>query len=65
VRLSNIAMRILFAWVVLAVIQILPDSVRWAHFCEVTSANFVFGAVVAWLWSRPRVALMPVAAHAV
>ncbi|HUA16201.1 MAG TPA: hypothetical protein VMG31_12965 [Verrucomicrobiae bacterium] len=31
-----------------------PDAVRWAHFCEVTSSNFVFGAVVAWLWGRPR-----------
>ncbi len=29
-----------------------PDIVRWAHFCEVTSSNFVFGAVVAWLWSQ-------------
>jgi hypothetical protein len=31
-----------------------PDAVRWAHFCEVTSSNFVFGAVVAWLWGRPK-----------
>lgn len=27
-----------------------PDAVRWVHFCEVVSENFVFGAVVAWLW---------------
>ena len=27
-----------------------PDSVRWAHFCEVTSSNFVFGCVVGWVW---------------
>ncbi len=27
-----------------------PDSVRWVHFCEVTSENFIFGAIVAWLW---------------
>jgi hypothetical protein len=33
-----------------------PDAVRWAHFCEVTSSNFVFGAVVAWLWGQPRLA---------
>jgi hypothetical protein len=26
-----------------------PDAVRWAHLCEVTSANFLFAAVVAWL----------------
>lgn len=29
-----------------------PDSVRWAHFCEVTSSNFVFAAFVAWLWGQ-------------
>ena len=32
------------------------DSVRWAHMCEVTSANFVFGAIVAWLWGQPKLA---------
>jgi hypothetical protein len=31
----------------------LPDSARWVHLCEVSSSNFVFGAVVAWLWGRP------------
>jgi len=43
---------------------VFPDSVRWAHFCEVTSSNFIFGAVVAWLWNRPRVAAQPVIARA-
>jgi hypothetical protein len=38
---------------------IFPDAVRWAHFCEVTSSNFVFGAVVGWLWGQPSVALLP------
>ncbi len=33
-----------------------PDSVRWVHFCEVTSENFVFGAIVAWLWNKPQLA---------
>lgn len=33
-----------------------PDVVRWAHFCEVTSENFVFAAVVAWLWGPPKLA---------
>ena len=33
-----------------------PDAVRWAHFCEVTSSNFVFGAIVAWLWGQKRLA---------
>jgi hypothetical protein len=32
-----------------------PDSVRWVHLCEVTSSNFVFGTVVAWLWGPPRI----------
>lgn len=30
-----------------------PDSVRWVHFCEVTSSNFVFATVVALLWGPP------------
>jgi len=34
-----------------------PDAVRWVHFCEVTSENFLFGAIVAWLWGQPRLAL--------
>lgn len=32
-----------------------PDAVRWVHFCEVVGENFVFGAVVAWLWGEPAV----------
>lgn len=32
----------------------LPDSVRWAHLCEVTSSNFVFGVIVGWLWGQPN-----------
>ena len=33
-----------------------PDAVRWVHFCEVTSSNFVFGCVVGSVWGRaPRV----------
>ena len=34
---------------------VFPDSVRWVHFCEVTSVNFVFGAIVGWLWGCPSV----------
>ena len=30
------------------------DSLRWAHMCEVTSSNFVFGTLVAWLWGQPK-----------
>jgi len=33
-----------------------PDAVRWVHFCEVTSENFVFGVIVAWLWGQPMLA---------
>ena len=33
-----------------------PDAVRWVHFCEVVSENFVFGAIVAWLWGQPQFA---------
>jgi len=32
---------------------VFPDAVRWVHFCEVVSENFVFGAIVAWLWGEP------------
>ena len=32
----------------------LPDAVRWAHLCEVTSSNFVFGVIVGWLWGHPN-----------
>jgi hypothetical protein len=33
---------------------VFPDAVRWAHFYETTISNFVFGALVAWLWGRPE-----------
>ena len=33
-----------------------PDSVRWVHFCEVTSSNFVFGCVVGLVWGKPATA---------
>ncbi len=41
-----------------------PDSVRWMHFMEVTSSNFVFGAIVAWLWGRPTLVIDHALAHA-
>ncbi len=34
------------------------EAVRWAHFVEVVSSNFVFGAVVGWLMSPAR-AILP------
>jgi hypothetical protein len=34
-----------------------PDSVRWVHFFEVSIENFIFGAVVGWLWGRPKIAV--------
>ena len=42
-----------------------PDAVRWVHFCEVVSENFIFGAMVAWLWGQPKVVESPALAHAV
>ncbi|MGA9566176.1 MAG: hypothetical protein WBS19_11680, partial [Candidatus Korobacteraceae bacterium] len=33
---------------------IFPDQVRWAHFCEVTSSNFVFGFIVGWVWGHAQ-----------
>jgi hypothetical protein len=31
-----------------------PDAVRWVHFGEVTSSNFVFGCVVGWVWGKTQ-----------
>jgi hypothetical protein len=28
----------------------LPDSVRWVHFVEVGISNFLFGALMGWIW---------------
>jgi hypothetical protein len=28
----------------------LPDSVRWVHFVEVGLSNFLFGALMGWIW---------------
>ena len=43
---------------------VFPDAVRWAHFCEVTSSNFVFGAIVGWLWGQPKLAPTHALSHA-
>jgi hypothetical protein len=43
---------------------VFPDAVRWVHFCEVTSSNFVFGAFVGWLWRPPEKASPLVAQRA-
>jgi hypothetical protein len=33
---------------------VFPDYVRWVHFGEVTSSNFVFGFVVGWVWGHAQ-----------
>ena len=33
---------------------VFPEPVRWAHFIEVTTSNFIFGLIVAWLWGPPN-----------
>lgn len=43
---------------------IFPDSVRWVHFGEVTSSNFVFGFVVGWVWGHVRTEPRLAHAHA-
>jgi len=40
-----------------------PDAVRWVHFCEVTSSNFVFGTLVGRIWGRSGSALAPQSMH--
>ena len=42
--------------------SVFPDSVRWVHFCEVTSSNLVFGFIVGWLWGHTE--RLKVLAHA-
>lgn len=41
-----------------------PDAVRWVHFGEVTSSNFVFGCVVGWIWGHTQRVAHLAAAHA-
>ena len=36
-----------------------PDYVRWIHFGEVVSSNFVFGVVVGLIWSRSKSVTLP------
>jgi len=43
---------------------IFPDFVRWVHFCEVTSSNFVFGCLVAWVWGQAHPVRQLSPAHA-
>lgn len=43
---------------------VFPDAVRWVHFSEVVSENFVFGAVVAWLWGEPVTSRLREQVHA-
>jgi len=31
-----------------------PDWVRWAHFFEVSISNFMFGALVGWIWGLSK-----------
>jgi hypothetical protein len=44
--------------------QFFPDAVRWVHLCEVTSSNFVFAAIVGWLWGQRDLAPAQVLRHA-
>jgi hypothetical protein len=41
-----------------------PDSVRWVHFGEVTSSNFVFGFVMGWIWGHKQPLSQLAHAHA-
>jgi len=40
-----------------------PDSVRWVHMAEVTSSNFVFGAMVRLLWGEKTETRFPSVVH--
>src|SRR5579864_3512340 len=36
-----------------------PDYVRWIHFGEVVSSNFLFGVIVALIWGKSRISAAP------
>ena len=36
-----------------------PDYVRWTHFAEVVSSNFVFGVIVSLIWHKSKVSAAP------
>jgi len=36
-----------------------PDSVRWIHFGEVVSSNFLFGMIVGLIWGKSRTSAAP------
>jgi len=36
-----------------------PDYVRWTHFGEVVSSNFVFGMIVGLIWGKSRASAAP------
>lgn len=40
-----------------------PDAVRWVHFAEVVTSNFLFGAIVGWLFGGLREANARVPNH--
>lgn len=35
-----------------------PDHVRWAHFIEVSTSNFIFGVLAGWLLAQPALAIL-------
>ena len=41
-----------------------PDAVRWVHFGEVVTSNFVFGVTVGLIWGKPQTVSIPQASKA-
>lgn len=41
-----------------------PDAVRWVHFGEVVTSNFVFGVMVGLIWGKPQTVSIPRASKA-
>ncbi len=58
---SNLAVALLFSvlmgFLLLMPNPIMPEAIRRAHFVEVTSSNFLFGWIVAWVLQRRHVSI--------
>jgi hypothetical protein len=58
---SNLAVALLFSvlmgFLLLMPNPIMPEKIRRAHFVEVTSSNFLFGWIVAWVLQRRHVSI--------
>jgi hypothetical protein len=51
---TGLAFTLLSSVALIAPNPFFPDSVRWVHFGEVITSNFIFGTMVGWIWATSR-----------